>query len=337
MGSLDVVFVGLGPLGRMIAGDFISRRLGRIVGAVDLSPEIAGRRLAELVPGGDPALVVAPTLGEVLERAGVRAADVSCAVVATGSGLTAVMPTLRDLASRGVSAVSTCEELLNPWFSNLECARELEGLCARHAVRIVGTGVNPGFLMDTWPVFMTAVCRGVKSVRVERYQDAGSRRVPFQQKIGAGLDDAAFARRVADRTLRHVGLGESLHFIDHCLKLGTVKWNETIEPVRAERDLKCALGPIRRGGIAGVRQTASGSNQAGERVVYLEFQAAIGQSDPRDRVVIDGDPPLDVTIKGGVHGDIATSAITLNTIPSLLAAKPGLHSMATLPVTHFIR
>ena len=86
-----------------------------------------------------------------------------------------------------------------------------------------------------------------------------------------------------------------------------------------------------------MRQTASGHNQAGERVVYLEFQAAIGQTDPRDRVVIDADPLLDVTIKGGVHGDIATSAITLNTIPSLLAAKPGLHTMASLPVTHFVR
>ena len=99
----------------------------------------------------------------------------------------------------------------------------------------------------------------------------------------------------------------------------------------------CGVGAIKRGGIAGVKQTASGYTASGERVIFLDFQAAIGQRDPRDRVVVEGDPPLDLTIKGGVHGDVATSAITLNTIPSLLAAPPGLHTMASLPVTHYRR
>ena len=60
------------------------------------------------------------------------------------------------------------------------------------------------------------------------------------------------------------------------------------------------------------------------------------QSDPHDRVKIDAEPPIDLTIKNGIHGDIATSAITLNAIPSLIAAKPGLHTMATVPMVHFV-
>jgi 4-hydroxy-tetrahydrodipicolinate reductase len=67
----------------------------------------------------------------------------------------------------------------------------------------------------------------------------------------------------------------------------------------------------------------------------MEFQAAIGQEDPHDRVVIEGEPPIDLMIKGGVHGDIATSAIALNAIAPLLASPPGLHTMATIPLVHF--
>lgn len=342
MKETNVLFVGLGPLGRMIAGDFLARRLGRVWGAADPAPEIAGHRLSELVPaasgGLDGSLVVARSIDEAFERpARPGLGELSCAVVATSSSLRAILPTLRALAERGVSVVSTCEELLNPWFTDIGAARELEALCTRHGVRMVGTGVNPGFLMDTFPVALTAICKTVRRVTVERYQDASPRRLPFQQKIGAGLSDKEFERKVADKSLRHVGLGESLHFINHYLSLGVTRWDETLEPVRAERDLTSGLGPIKRGGISGVKQTASGYTASGERVVFLDFQAAIGQRDPRDRVVIDADPPLDVTIKGGVHGDVATSAITLNTIASLLAAPPGLHTMASLPVTHYRR
>jgi 4-hydroxy-tetrahydrodipicolinate reductase len=341
---LTILHVGLGPLGSLVARDFLKRRLGSIAAAADLDARIVGRPLAEVLDAGPDwgagarGVKVSPSVESALAK--LDPGSLSCAVVATSSSVRACLPTFRALLSRGISVVSTCEELLFPWHGDPAAARELEELCAAHGVKIVGTGVNPGFLMDTLPVALTAVVRSVRSVRVERYQDASNRRVPFQQKIGAGLDDAAFQRKVADGSLRHVGLGESLHFVDRYLELGVVKWNETLEPVRAARALECAIGPIRVGGISGVRQTASGYNRSGERVVHLDFQAAIGQADPRDRVVIEVDPPdapIDATIRGGVHGDVATSAITLNAIPSLLAAGPGLHTMATLPVTKFAR
>jgi 4-hydroxy-tetrahydrodipicolinate reductase len=233
--------------------------------------------------------------------------------------------------------VSTCEELFHPWLRHEAAARELEHLCREHGVGCVGTGVNPGFLMDTLPVALTAVCRHVERIRVERYQDATTRRIPFQQKIGAALHDDEFRRRVDQGVLRHVGLGESLHFIDRALSMGVTDWHETIEPVRATRPMRCALGDIPQGGISGVHQTAHGFNAQGEEVITLDFQASIGQENPRDRVVITGQPTIESVIPGAVHGDVATSAITLNAIASLLAAGPGLHTMATTPVTRIVR
>lgn len=326
--------VGLGPLGRMIVADAASRGIARVDACVDIDPALTGKRLSDLVPRcGFQTPVVAST-DDVDDWSAF-----DCAVVSTSSDLARCAPTLRDLLARGVSVVSTCEELLFPRLRHPELADELHALAQRHGARLVGTGVNPGFMMDTLPVAATAVCRNVRSVHVWRIQDATPRRIPFQKKIGAGLDDAAFQARIAEGSLRHVGLGESLHFIAHYLDLGVERWEETIEPVRADRDLVCDLGPVRKGLAAGVRQVARGWNAAGDPVVTLEFQAAIGQASPppQDRIRIDAEPVIDLTIAGGVHGDVATTAITLNAIRSLLVSPPGLHTMATIPPVRSLR
>jgi 4-hydroxy-tetrahydrodipicolinate reductase len=201
---------------------------------------------------------------------------------------------------------------------------------------VLGTGINPGFLMDSFTVAAATVCREVRSFRVTRLQDASTRRVPFPRKIGAGLDAEAFAARAADGSLRHVGLGESLHLIAHYLGLGLDRWEEELEPVYAERDLDCDLGPIPAGHAAGVRQVARGW-QGADLVGELVFQAAIGEAQPTDRVELDADPPIDLLWRGGVHGDTSTCAIVINSIRALRAAKPGLHTMSTLPMQGCLR
>ena len=322
---LRILQVGLGPLGRRIGGDLAARGLGRVVAAVDPGPQLAGRPVPELVRDADPGQVRA-AIEEL--PAGER---YDAALVTTLSDLDLVMPTLRELLDRGLTVVSTCEELAWPWLRHPVHAQELDERAVRGGGRVLGTGINPGFLMDAFPVAVSTVCAEVRSVRVTRLQDAALRRVPFQRKIGAGLDGAAFAAKRADGSLRHVGLGESLHLLGHQLGLRPERWEEQLEAVPAERALECDLGPIPAGHAAGVRQVARG--WIGERLVLeLIFQAAVGQADPHDRVEIDGDPAVDLTWRGGVHGDTATSAIVLNSIRALRAAPPGLHTMSTLPM-----
>jgi 2,4-diaminopentanoate dehydrogenase len=255
---------------------------------------------------------------------------VDVAIVTTSSSLASCAPTFRTLLERGLPVVSTCEELLYPRLRHAALADELDGIARRHGGRLLGTGVNPGLLMDTLPALATAACRSVERIDVWRVQDATTRRVPFQRKIGAGLTPEEFQSRVADGSLRHVGLGESLWFLAEATGLEPADWNESIEPVIAEREVRCDIGEISRGGIAGVRQVASGLDASGRERVRLEFVAAIGQVNPHDRIRIKGDPPLDLTIAGGVHGDVATVAITINAMEPLIAAAPGLHSMRTI-------
>lgn len=322
---LRILHVGLGPLGVKIVGDLYERGLGKVIAAVDVAAGIAGKRLEEVVPTSKSKVRVAGGFE------GVDFKKVDCAIVTTSSSLVTCAPTFRELLRRGVTVVSTCEELSWPYLRHAKLARELDGLAKKHGGRLLGTGVNPGFLMDAFPVGATAISKSVTRVEVHRYQDASSRRIPFQKKIGVGLSDAEFKARVKSGVLRHVGLGESLHFIAEQLGLKVDRWEEDLEPVRATREIKSALGLVKKRGICGVRQEARGYD--GKKVVVdLRFQASLGLEDPHDRVIVTGVPALDIVWRGGVQGDIATSAITLNTIGPLRASAPGLHTMATIPL-----
>ena len=296
---MKILYIGYGALGRMIVEDIRKSGVGEIVGIVD--PAV-GDALPHLTAVNDWT-------------------QIDIAVVTTSSDLSACASTLLELLERGLPVVSTCEELAWPWLRHGKLARKLDEVARKNGGRLVGTGVNPGFLMDAFPLLASRVARRVDRVTVHRIQDATTRRLPFRQKIGAGLAEDAFAAKVASGALRHVGLGESLHFLAHYMDLPIDDWEETIEPVR---DIN--------GQIKGVRQIARGM-RGDDCPLELLFQAAVGQDDPHDRVAIHGDPDLEVSWRGGVHGDIATSSMVISTMAPLCAAQPGLHTMATLPLT----
>lgn len=341
---MRIVQVGLGPLGRRVLEDLRDRGLGQVVGAVDVDPDLVGRELCEVVPGSVSDGVPDGVSEGVSDRvpdwgSGVRVVGsvaelpdldvVDAALVTTSSSLEACVDTFVALLERRWHVLSSCEELAYPWLRHPLRAAELHERCVRARRSLLGTGVNPGFLMDALPVFASGVSRSVERVEAWRIQDAAPRRVPFQRKIGAGLDPAAFEQRQRAGTLGHVGLGESLHLVAHYLGLELDGWDETLEPVIAEAPLECALGPIPAGHAAGVRQVAEG--RAGDELrVRLLFQAAIGQPDPHDRVRITGQPPIDLRIEGGVHGDVATAALLLNAVGSVREAQPGLHTVASV-------
>ncbi len=324
-----ILHVGLGPLGVRFLQDYAARGIAAPVGVVDLNPALAGEAIAKAVAKSPFRGTILPSLDAFTDW---NSVDVG--VVTTASDLRDCAETFRALLSRGISVVSTCEELIWPYLRHAALARELHALALAHGGRLLGTGVNPGFLMDAFPAFATTVCESVKSIEIHRIQDATTRRIPFQRKIGATLDKAAFRAGVKAGWLRHVGLGESLHFVAHAMNWKVDRWRETIAPVPAAKAMRCGLGTIRKGDACGVRQTATGVS-GGKTVLKFVFQAAIGQAEPHDRVIVRGNPNLDVTFAGGVHGDIATSSITINSIPSVLAAPPGLHTMLSIPLTRF--
>jgi len=196
---------------------------------------------------------------------------------------------------------------------------------------VLSTGINPGFLMDAWPLFMTGVCKEVKMVKTTRIQDATSRRLPFQKKIGAGCTVEEFQRRVDARTLRHVGLTESIAMIGDTLGWKLDKITESIEPIIAQAVVKSPYLSVEPGQVAGVRQIGYGFEKTIVRVV-AEFQASIGAGEPYDEVYINGVPELRVRVLGGTHGDVGTVAMVVNSIGRVVEAPPGLLTMRDIPM-----
>lgn len=318
--ELRVAVVGLGPVGLEILRALARKPWARIVAAVDIAPDKQGKDAGELAGLGALGIQIAPSL------------ETACDVVAhsTVSNLAEAAPQLVELAGRGCSVVSTCEELAFPL--DEEYARPIREAAVANGVTILGTGINPGFLLDTLPLTVSVVCQDVNSILARRVVDAGQRREPLQRKVGAGLDLHEWRRLQAEGRIRHVGLPESLRLLATGIGWTDVQvGQETIEPVIAQENFHTQYLEVRKGQAAGVRQIVSATRH-GREVIRLELEMYVGAKNPGESVKIDGNPPVDLEIRGGIHGDRATAAVIANMMPRVHRAPPGLLTMADLPV-----
>lgn len=328
---INTLHVGIGPLGQKVLRYAVERGCFNIVGAVDGDPEKAGKDLGQLCGIEPLGITTRDNLADAI-----KGQSVDVALVTTVSSLVALESQLSELANAKLNIVSTCEELFYPWKANPEVAGRIDEICRRNGVACVGTGVNPGYLMDLLPTVLSGLCQNVSKVEVWRVQDASVRRIPFQQKIGAGLTLEHFEAKRKAGTVRHVGLPESMDFIAERLGWRLDKKTESLEPVIAESQIDTGYKPIAKGMACGVQQVGRGF--VGDReVITLNFRAAVGEPEPYDRVHIDGEPEIKSRITGGVNGDIATCAITLNAVRSILQAGPGLKTMAQIPPIAFFK
>jgi 4-hydroxy-tetrahydrodipicolinate reductase len=322
---INTVHVGIGPLGQKVLRYAVERGCFNVVGAVDPDPEKAGKDLGQLCGIEPLGITIRDNLAEAI-----KGKSVDVALVTTVSSLVALESQVAELANARLNIVSTCEELFFPWKTNPQVAEKIDEICRRNGIACVGTGVNPGYLMDLLPTVLSGLCQNVKRVEVWRVQDASVRRIPFQQKIGAGLTLEEFEAKRKAGTLRHVGLPESVDFIAERLGWKLDKSTESLEPVVAESQIDTGYKPITKGMACGVHQVGRGF--VGDReVITLNFRAAVGEPESYDQVHIDGEPEIKSRISGGVNGDIATCAITLNAVRSILQAGPGLKTMAQIP------
>jgi hypothetical protein len=325
-----VMLMGLGPIGAGVARQLASRRNFKIVAAVDIDPAKVGSDLADVVDLGKRAGVrVEPD-----PVAAIRRARPEVAVLCTSSSLRAVWPQIETVLGRRVPIVSTTEELSYPYRTNRALARKIDAAARKAKVAVVGTGVNPGFAMDALPVMLTAICERVDSVRVERIQDARIRRLPFQQKIGSGLSVDEFAERVENKTVRHVGLTESVAMIADSLGWTLDRITDEIRPKVTDVAVSSQFLSVPAGRVCGIVQDGVGY-RGGKAVIDLHMEAYLGAPETYDEVKVQGSPALHVRALGGYHGDVATASITVNTIPKILAAPPGLHTMRTLALPSF--
>ncbi len=317
MEKLRLVLYGVGAIGSRIAEFLLEKEGVEIVGAIDVAKEKVGKDLGEVLAlGRQLGVVVSDDPDAVLSKV---KADV--VVHATTSFLKKAYPQIVKAIEHGVNVVSTCEELSYPYPREPELAKKLDELAKKHGVTVLGTGINPGFLMDTLIIALTGVCQRVETIKVTRVINAATRRASFQKKIGVGLTVDEFKEKMERKVITgHVGLEQSISMIASALGWKLDKIEVETKAIKVKPDQ-----------VAGLRQLARGIRR-GREAITLDLQAYVGAEEEYDSITIEGVPSIRGKISPCVHGDLATVAIVVNSIPKVINAEPGLVTMKDLPV-----
>ena len=329
-GPIKVLHFGLGPIGAAVVKQVAGRKGFKIVGAVDIDPAKVGKDLGEVAGVGRTLRV---KVSDDAKKA-IKSSQPDVVVMCTSSSMKKVLPQMEAVLKLKVPIVSTTEELAYPTKGNMRYARAIHQLAKKAKVAVLGTGVNPGFTMDALPITLTGVCERVESIRVDRIQDARVRRLPFQQKIGAGLTREQFQRKVDEGSVRHVGLAESVSMIADALGWKLDRITDEIRPRIATATVSSEYLAVDAGYVCGIEQDGIGYRN-GVPLITLHMEAYLGAPESFDSVEVTGSPALKMKIAGGVHGDIATASIVVNSLPKILEVAPGLHTMRDMPIPSF--
>lgn len=325
---IKVAHAGVGPVGCRVIDLILRRSNLELVGVIDADEKKVGQPLEEFVAGARGlGLSIEKDTTECIKRSGAQVLTHT-----TVSYLPLCIDHLREIARTGVAMVSSTEELLYPWLRHPKWSMELDALCKENASRMLGTGVNPGFVMDLLPVVCAIPCEQVRSVKAERVVDAATRRGPLQRKVGAGITTEEFAKRVAGGRFGHVGYCESGALLAAGMGWSLESVSESIEPMIADRRIKTDFVEVEPGQVTGIHQTVRGV-VGGDEVIHLDLKMYVGAPDPHDGFELDSDPPIAWRSERGVAGDPATASILVNSVDRILATTPGVKTVLDLPTS----
>ncbi|VVB53949.1 Uncharacterised protein [uncultured archaeon] len=339
MASVKVVQQGLGVIGQSILKELISRGY-EIVGVVDKRPDLKGKRLKDLgFTGKYSDLAITDDWRKIIEKT-----EVDVLSNATVSKFDVLAPDVKAMAESGRirAVISTCEELSYPHLKHRKLAEELDQTLKQRHVSLLGTGVNPGYVMDTLPLVASAPCLTVERIEIDRIMNASLRREAFQRKIGAGSTRQQFNQLVKEGKIRHVGLTESVAMMTAALGFdihsSDVEIKESVpEPLLAKYPVKTEFIEVAPGNPSGVHQYAT-CKIKGKETIRLNFKAAVDLQESYDECRIypkdGGEPAMKLRCVGGVFGDTATIAMIANCIPYLRTAGPGLKTMLDVPARY---
>jgi 4-hydroxy-tetrahydrodipicolinate reductase len=319
-----VIQYGLGPIGCAAARLIDERDSLELVGAVDIDPAKVGKDVGEVI-GLDRPLGI-----EIQAKLAGVGADADVVMHTTNSYFDQFTDQVLEILDAGLDIVSTSEELSFPWRDHGGEAAVVDEAAKRTGKTVLGTGVNPGFLMDALPLFITSIAQRVDHIDVTRVINATERRGPFQAKIGAGMTVDEFNSKMAEGRMGHVGLPESMAMLFDTMGKKLVRFENEVQPVVAERPVATDFFDVQPGQVRGLHQTGCGSTEEGE-FVSLTFRAALDEEPDGDTITIKGHPDLTVTLQG-TNGDLATVAMAVNAIYRVQSALPGVVTMRDLPI-----
>jgi hypothetical protein len=321
---------GLGEMGGGMARLMLEKPGLEIVAAVG-RPRHAGKDLGEVLGlGKNLGVIVTDNPDTVLDKE-----KVDCVGLATTSWTAAQMPDLRKILGAGINCVTITEEMADPAAQSPELATEIDELAKKNGVSVLGTGVNPGFVLDLLIVTLTAGCHSVERVEASRVNDLSPYGHTVMRSQGVGTTPQAFQAGLADGSIvGHVGFPESIHMISQALGLGVDRIEQTRTPIISQVHRETPHVKVEPGMVAGCTHTGIGyrGDQEVIRLVHpQQIHPHLENQATGDYIHIYGNPEINMAIKPEIAGGKATIGIAVNAIPLVVAASPGLKRMIDLP------
>lgn len=332
MDKVRVVVWGLGAMGSGMVRLLLQKPGVEVVGAVARRPERHGDDLGHVV--GDGQRLGVRVSGDATEMLARARPDV--VLHATTSFMEEAFGELVTAIRCGANVITIAEEMAYPWVTEPERAREADSLAKRYGVSVLGTGINPGFVLDSLILMLTGVCARVDRIRGVRVNDLSPYGPTVMRTQGVGRTPEEFERGLREGTIvGHVGFRQSMGMIAAALGWRLDQVRELREPIISTTRRAAAHAVVEPGMVAGCRHTAHGLR--GDRcVITLEHPQQIRPEvegiETGDYISIEGEPPVNLAIKPEIPGGIGTVALAVNMVPAVLEANPGLKTMTDLPL-----
>lgn len=339
MDNIKVVIWGFGAMGSGMADMLLKKQGVDIVGVCDRDPNKVGKSMYDVldaVQGDRPEVMIKHDIEDV-----VTAGCADVALLCTDSYTKGAFDKIKWIAERGINVISTAEEMAYPRAQSPELSDEMHRIAKENDVTILGTGINPGLIMDLLAVVLTGACAEVEAVECERVNSLSPFGPTVMEEQGVGITPEEFDRRTADGSLAgHVGFAESIGMITDAIgwKLdGPI--SQSSEPIISSVYRETPYAKVEAGNVAGVNMLGHGMVD-GERKINMihpqQIEPELEGVNTGDYIRIKGVPNVDMAIKPEVPGGIGTIAMCVNMIPHVINARAGLKTMIDLPVPRAI-
>jgi 4-hydroxy-tetrahydrodipicolinate reductase len=338
MEKVKVVVWGFGAMGRGMAEMLLSKKGVEITGVCDLHPDLVGKSIFNVLDvnkNDHPEVLVSDNIDSLLDKG-----NCDLVLLATDSFTKKAFPKMVKILEAGINVISTAEEMAYPKAQEPELSKELDRIAKENGVTVLGTGINPGFIMDLLVIALTGVMSDVTHIEANRVNSLSPFGPAVMEEQGVGITVDEFMHGVETNTLAgHVGFSESVNMIADAIGVKLDTFEQQMAPIVTSVDRRSKYGEALKGNVAGVNMTGQGIIK-GEVFIDMkhpqQIEPEIEGTHTGDYITIKGTPEVNMAITPEIDGGIGTIAMCVNMIPHVLNSKPGLKTMIDLPVPRAI-
>ncbi len=337
MDKIKVIIWGFGAMGQGMADMLLAKKGVQIVGVCDINSAYNQKNFLEVLESGvdhEPVLIQSD-IDKLLKKG---AADV--VMLCTDSFVAGAFEKIKKIVSQGMNCICTAEEMAYPAANEPVLTKQIDNLARAYQVSVLGTGINPGFIMDLLVIALSGVMTDVKHIEAKRVNSLSPFGPAVMHEQGVGISIGEYHKRVMDGKLAgHVGFKESIYMIADALGVKLEDFNQQMKPIVTNVDRRSKYGEALAGSLAGINMTGQGLVNGDVFIDMMhpqQIEPELEGTSTGDYIKIEGTPNINMKITPEIDGGIGTIAICVNMIPHIINARPGLKTMIDLPVPRAI-